>query len=67
MYIGLHAKYPSFLSDFTNTFIFFLDFQKKILKNQISLKSIQWEHICSMRTDGHNAANSRFSQFCERA
>jgi len=59
MYIDLHAKYPSFLSDFTNTFIFFLYF-RKILKNQISLKSVQWEHICSMRTDGHNEANSRF-------
>jgi len=43
---------------------------RKILKFQISWKSIQWEPRCSMRTDGqtwHDGAYSRFSQFCERA
>jgi hypothetical protein len=33
-------------------------------------KSVQWKQSCSMRTDGrmdgHEKANSRFSQFCER-
>ena len=39
----------------------------KILKYQISWKSFQWKPSCSMRTDRHDEANSRFSQFCERA
>ena len=48
---------------------------QKILKYPISLKSVQWEPTCSVRTneetegltDGHDEAKSRFSQFCERA
>ena len=43
----------------------------KIVKYQISWKSIQWELQCSMQTDGwmnrHGRANSHFLQFCERA
>ena len=41
------------------------------------MKSVQWALICSMHTDGrtddetdrqrYDEANSRFSQFCERA
>jgi hypothetical protein len=48
----------------------------KILKYEISWKSIQWQPSCFIRTDGridrwtdgktHNACNSRCSQFCER-
>jgi hypothetical protein len=49
----------------------FFDIFSKILKYQISWKSIQWEPSCSMRTDGrterHDEANSSFSQFCESA
>jgi hypothetical protein len=52
IYIGLHAKYPLFLSDFNATRIFSTDF-RKILKYEISRKSIQWETSCSKRTDGH--------------
>jgi hypothetical protein len=37
------------------------------LKYQISLKSAWWKPSCSMRTDGHDEANSRFSKVCERA
>jgi len=51
MYIGLHVKYPLFLSDFNDTWIFLIDFLKT-LSYQISLKSVQWEPSCSMRTDG---------------
>jgi len=61
---------PLFLSDFNDTWIFSTYF-RNTLKYQISWKSVEWEPSCSMRTDGqtdgHNEANSRFSQFCERA
>jgi len=40
MYIGLHVKYLLFLSDFDETFIFLTNFLK-ILKHQISRKSVQ--------------------------
>jgi len=66
----LHLKYLLFLSDFNETLIFPAEF-RKIIKYQISQKSIQKEPSYSMRTDrrmdGHDKANSRFSKFCERA
>ena len=40
---------------------------RKILKYKISRKSVQWEPSCSMLLDGHDVANSCFSQFYERA
>ena len=36
-------------------------------KYLVSSKSVQWELSYSMRTDGHDEANRRFSKFCERA
>ena len=48
MYISLHVKCLSFLSDFTKTN--FLDRYLKIIKHQISRKSVKWKPS-SMRTD----------------
>ena len=59
VYIGLHVKYPLFLSDFSETRIFSVNFLK--LFKKISGKSVKWEPSCSMRTDGQDGANSRLS------
>jgi hypothetical protein len=53
MYTGLRVKYPLFLS-YVNESSIFLENCRKILKYQISRKSVQWNPSCSMRrTDGH--------------
>jgi hypothetical protein len=51
MYIGLHVKYPLFLSDFNETWIFSADFRKNP-KHQIPCKPVPWKPNCSMRADG---------------
>jgi hypothetical protein len=44
---------------------------REILKYQISWKSVMWEPSCfnrkDRRTDRHDEANRRFSEFCEHA
>ena len=65
-------KVPLCLSDFNKIRFFFRQIFLKVLKYQISWKSVKWEPSCSMRrtdgwTDKQDEANSRLSQFCERA
>jgi hypothetical protein len=50
MCIGLRVKYPLFLSDFNETKLYSTDF-RKILKYQISWKSVQWGPSCSIRRE----------------
>ena len=45
------CKVPLYLSEFNETWIF-STVLRKILKYNISWKSVQWEPICSIRTDG---------------
>jgi len=49
-YIGFHVKYLLLLSDFNENWIFSAYF-RKILKYQISWKSVQWKPSSSMRGD----------------
>jgi hypothetical protein len=72
MYIGLHVKYSLFLSDFNETRFFPTDFRKKssnvkFHENPSSRSRVVPCGRAGRRTDGHDEANSRFSQFCERA
>jgi hypothetical protein len=57
--------YSFFLSDFNEASIV-LTYFRRLLMYQISLKYVQWEPSCSMRTDRHDEDDTRFSQFCER-
>jgi len=66
MYKGLHVKYPLFLSDFNETGVFSRQFRKihiKFHKNS----SRESRVVPCDRADTHDAASSRFSQFCEHA
>ena len=64
--IGLYVKYPLLLSDFIQTW-FFSKYFPKILKFHENLQVGAALFHADGRTDRHDEANSRFSQFCERA
>ena len=57
MYTGLHVKYQLFLSDFKETSVFSSHF-RRIVKYQISPKSVQRDLNCSMRMDGHTGRHT---------
>jgi hypothetical protein len=65
MWKRLHAKYPLFLSDFNETWIFSTDFRKKAqIPNFIIIRTVGVElfHAGGM-TDAHDEVNSRFRNF----
>ena len=62
MYVSLHVTYLLFLSDFNQTWIFSTDF-RKVIKNRIAWKSVQWEPTCSMRADGRTDMTKLIAAF----
>jgi len=71
MYIGVDVKYPLFLSDFNETWIFWQVFEKysnvKFHEQPSSGSQVvpcgQTEGQANRRTDKHNEANGRFRNF----
>jgi hypothetical protein len=73
MFIGLHVMYTLFLSDFNKPRIFSTYFRKNPqISNLMKIRPVEAElfHADGQRDgqmDRHDDANSRHSQFCERA
>jgi hypothetical protein len=62
MYIGLHVKYPLFLSDFNESRNFTTGLGQYV-SNFMKIRPVGADE----RTDRHNEASSRLSQFSENA
>jgi len=69
MYICLSVKYPFFLLDINGTWIFLYRFSKNTqMSNFMKIRPVGAELFHrDGQTDRHDEANSRFSQFFERA
>jgi len=68
MFIGLHVKYPLFLSDFNWSWIFSIDVFKRIqISNFVKILSSGSRVVPCGQTDGHDEANGGFLQLCESA
>jgi len=67
--IGLHAKYPIFLSHFNQTSPLSTDVRKDPpISNFMKIRTLGAEIFHADRqTDRYDEANNRFSQFCESA
>jgi hypothetical protein len=63
-YIGLNVKYPLFLPDFNETWIFLIFFLNTQISNFIKIHSVGDEMF---QADRHDEVNSWISQFSERA
>ena len=71
MYICVYLKYPFFWLHINETWVFMADY-RKVLRYQISWKSVQWISNCSNadgRTDKqperYDEPDSHYSKFCE--
>jgi hypothetical protein len=68
MYIVLPVKYPLFLSDLNGTLIFTKEKKKKYSNIEYRENPFSGSRLVPFgRTDRYDEANSRFSQFYERA
>ena len=69
MYIGLHAKYSLLLSDFSETCIFVHEYSKNTqISNFMEIRPVGAELLHAVkRSEGHDEADSRISQFFEIA
>jgi len=68
MHIGLHVKYPLFLSNFHETLIFWTDFRRNAqISNLMKIRLVGAELLyADGQTYGHDKVNNRLSQFCKR-
>ena len=69
MSICIHVKYPLFLSDFSETLIFWTDFSENYSNTKFHEDPSSGSPVAPCgQTDGqtYDEADSRFSQFCER-